>query len=169
MRLAVASLLPGVPHYRLLLTRLLFRVSLFPHLLFSSVSELKLPAISQRYTYTAEAFFQESLLPSVFFYEGIFLSKVNSFFFGGSFCGNLFLFSPPSCLPRSLTHSHSFSFFSAFCDISTAIKETKDHYRYRQCRYLLCSACVLDIKLFPTDLSVAKNLFEVILLRFRVE
>lgn len=30
----------------------------------------------------------------LFFLERIFLSKVNSFFFGGSFCGNLFLFLP---------------------------------------------------------------------------
>lgn len=85
--------------YRLLLTRLLFRVSLFflPFLRFRT----KLPAISQRYTRP-----RHSLLPSGFFFSSrrnFSLESHSSF--GGSFCSNLFLFLPLS---------PSLSLFSAF-------------------------------------------------------
>lgn len=112
----------------------------------------KLPAISQRYTYTVEAFFQESLLPSGFFF--LFqrnFSLESQIILRGSSEAIYFYF------PLSLT-----CFPFCLLDILTAIKETKHH--YGGCRYLLCSACVDDTKLFFWRFISSENLFEVILL-----
>lgn len=121
-----------VPHYRLLLTRLLFccffffrlcsfrfRVSTFFFLLHLLLGETIYPTTTST-VYAAKHSFKNLYCRPLFFLisrKNVFLSgkssKTHSSF---GVCGNLFLF----CAPLFGLH---------LLDISTAIKETKHHYR----------------------------------------